>query len=96
VCTNQLKRQDQELKRIREEREGVLQKEKDVNNLLRDEQRKTIEALSQIKEQSVMGRLKETESMQVIADLKQKIAELELKVCVRCARVTIKVTVAEG
>uniref|UniRef100_A0A914WJC5 Rab-GAP TBC domain-containing protein n=2 Tax=Plectus sambesii TaxID=2011161 RepID=A0A914WJC5_9BILA len=79
VCTNQLKRQDQELKRMREEREGVLQKEKDVNNLLRDEQRKTIEALSQIKEQSVMARLKETEAMQTIADLKQKIAELELK-----------------
>lgn len=65
---------------MRDEREGVLQKEKDVNNLLRDEQRKTIEALSQLKEQSVMARLKESEAMQTIADLKQKIAELELKV----------------
>lgn len=65
---------------MREECEGIIQKEKDANSSLRDEQRKTMEALSQMKEQSVMARLKETEAMQTIADLKQKIAELELKV----------------
>uniref|UniRef100_A0A915AZB0 Rab-GAP TBC domain-containing protein n=1 Tax=Parascaris univalens TaxID=6257 RepID=A0A915AZB0_PARUN len=79
VCTNQLKRQDEELKRLREERDTSLQKEKEIKEQMRDERRKAIEAESELKEQSVMQRLKYSEAMQHIADLKQAIAHLELK-----------------
>lgn len=50
---------------------------------MRDERRKAIEAESELKEQSVMQRLKYSEAMQHIADLKQAIAHLELKVQVQ-------------
>ncbi|VDM43837.1 unnamed protein product [Toxocara canis] len=79
VCTNQLKRQDEELKRLRDERDAILQKEKEMSEQMRDERRKAIEAESELKEQSVMQRLKYSEAMQHIADLKQAIAQLELK-----------------
>lgn len=49
---------------------------------LKDERRRVIEAESELKEKSVMQRLKFSEAMQHIADLKQTIAQLELKVIV--------------
>ncbi|VDD90561.1 unnamed protein product [Enterobius vermicularis] len=79
VCTNQLKRQDEELKRMREERDSVMQKEKEMVEVVKEERRKAMEAESELKEQSVMQRLKYSEAMQHIADLKQTIAQLELK-----------------
>ncbi len=80
VCTNQLKRQDDELKRVREEKEGVTQTQREVSDLLRMEQRKLMEAQSEMKETSVMQRLKYTEALQTIADLKQQLLSLESKV----------------
>lgn len=79
VCTNQLKRQDDELKRIKEEKETIKEAEREVSNLLKDEQRKFIESQSEMKEQNVMQRLQYTEAIQIIADLKQFIAQLESK-----------------
>ena len=48
--------------------------------VVKEERRKAMEAESELKEQSVMQRLKYSEAMQHIADLKQTIAQLELKV----------------
>lgn len=48
--------------------------------MLKDEQRKFIESQSEMKEQNVMQRLQYTEAIQIIADLKQFIAQLESKV----------------
>ncbi|VDN58395.1 unnamed protein product [Dracunculus medinensis] len=79
VITNQLKRQDQEIKQLKEEKEQILQKEKELMDSLKDERRRVIEAESELKEKSVMQRLKFSEAMQHIADLKQTIAQLELK-----------------
>uniref|UniRef100_A0A158R433 Ecotropic viral integration site 5 protein homolog n=1 Tax=Syphacia muris TaxID=451379 RepID=A0A158R433_9BILA len=79
VCTNQLKRQDEELKKMRDERDSVVQKEKEMVEVVKEERRKAMEAESELKEQSVMQRLKYTEAMQHIADLKQTIAQLELR-----------------
>lgn len=49
-------------------------------NQLKEEQRKLLEVQSDLKEKNVMQRLKYTEAMQNIADLKQYIAQLESKV----------------
>ncbi|MFH4974768.1 hypothetical protein AB6A40_001477 [Gnathostoma spinigerum] len=79
VCTNQLKRQDEELKRIRNEQDASLEKEKALNHIIQEERRKAIEAESELKEQSVMQRIKHSEAMQSIAELKQILVQLELK-----------------
>lgn len=47
---------------------------------IKEERRKAVEVESELKEQSVMERLKYSEAMQHIADLKQAITHLELKV----------------
>ncbi|CAG9530581.1 unnamed protein product, partial [Cercopithifilaria johnstoni] len=79
VCTNQLKRQDEEMKRLREEKDDILQREKDLSDQIKEERRKAIEVESELKERSVIERLKYSEAMQHIADLKQAITHLELK-----------------
>ncbi|VDM91368.1 unnamed protein product [Litomosoides sigmodontis] len=80
VCTNQLKRQDEEMKRLREEKTNILQRQKELLDQIKEERRKAVEMESELKEQSVMERLKYSEAMQHIADLKQAITHLELKV----------------
>uniref|UniRef100_A0A915PRS1 CUE domain-containing protein n=1 Tax=Setaria digitata TaxID=48799 RepID=A0A915PRS1_9BILA len=79
VCTNQLKRQDEEMKRLREEKGNILQRQKELSDQIKEERRKAVEVESELKERSVMERLKYSEAMQHIADLKQTITHLELK-----------------
>lgn len=79
VCSNQLKRQDDELKRVMEERDKLSNEEKETTNLLKAEQRKLMLIESEMKEKNVMQRLKYTEALQNISDLKQHIAQLETK-----------------
>uniref|UniRef100_A0A0R3RW92 Ecotropic viral integration site 5 protein homolog n=1 Tax=Elaeophora elaphi TaxID=1147741 RepID=A0A0R3RW92_9BILA len=79
VCTNQLKRQDEEMKRLREEKSDILQRQKELTDQIKEERRKAVEIESELKERSVMERLKYSEAMQHIADLKQAITHLELK-----------------
>uniref|UniRef100_A0A7E4VME3 GRIP domain-containing protein n=1 Tax=Panagrellus redivivus TaxID=6233 RepID=A0A7E4VME3_PANRE len=90
VCTNQLKRQDDELKRVREEKEAAVVNEQKAATLLKEEQRKLEEAQSDMKEASVMQRLKYTEAMQTIADLKQNIAQLESKIAEKAAHAQLR------
>ena len=80
VCTNQLKRQDEELKRIRDEKELATVNEQKAATLLKEEQRKLLEIQGEMKEASVMQRLKYTDALQQIADLKENISQLEAKV----------------
>ncbi|VIO88462.1 cAMP-dependent protein kinase catalytic subunit, putative [Brugia malayi] len=79
VCTNQLKRQDEEMKRLRDEKGDILQRQKELSDQIKEERRKAVEVESELKERSVMERLKYSEAMQHIADLKQAITHLELK-----------------
>uniref|UniRef100_A0A915DMZ5 Uncharacterized protein n=1 Tax=Ditylenchus dipsaci TaxID=166011 RepID=A0A915DMZ5_9BILA len=90
VCTNQLRRQDEELKRIKEEKDAIQQAEKEVSKLLKDEQRKLMEAQSEMKEKNVMQRLKYTEALQNIADLKQHIAQHESKNAEKLAQAQLR------
>ncbi|KRZ52927.1 Ecotropic viral integration site 5 -like protein [Trichinella nativa] len=77
VCTNQIRRQDEEFKRLTLEHEQCSFKERDHQQNLLEERRRTSDLESQLKELTVMSRLKETELMQANAELKAKICELE-------------------
>uniref|UniRef100_A0AC34R203 Uncharacterized protein n=1 Tax=Panagrolaimus sp. JU765 TaxID=591449 RepID=A0AC34R203_9BILA len=90
VCTNQLKRQDEEIKRIREEKDLAIEKENKATNLLKEEQRKLLEIQGEMKESSVMQRLKITEHIQQIAELKQTIAQLESKIAEKNAQAQLR------
>lgn len=77
VCTNQLKRQDEELKKLLTECESSKKIEKESAEQLKEEQRKSVELQSELKEKAVIQRLKYTEALNSIAELKQQIAHYE-------------------
>uniref|UniRef100_A0A0N5BNS3 Rab-GAP TBC domain-containing protein n=1 Tax=Strongyloides papillosus TaxID=174720 RepID=A0A0N5BNS3_STREA len=77
VCTNQLKRQDEELKKLIAECESRKKTEKESAEQLKEEQRKGIELQSELKEKAVLQRLKYNEALNSIAELKQQIAHYE-------------------
>ncbi|CAD5228438.1 unnamed protein product [Bursaphelenchus okinawaensis] len=79
VCSNQLKRQDEELKRVTEERDMLNKTEQEMSGKVKDLEHKLLAAESEMKEKNVMQRLKYTEALQNISDLKQHIAQLESK-----------------
>lgn len=58
----------------------IVQRQKELSDQIKEERRKAVEVESELKERSVMERLKYSEAMQHIADLKQTITHLELKV----------------
>uniref|UniRef100_A0A914GW09 Rab-GAP TBC domain-containing protein n=1 Tax=Globodera rostochiensis TaxID=31243 RepID=A0A914GW09_GLORO len=90
VCTNQLKRQDEEIRRLREERDTFVQMERELREELRDNERKLVVSQSEMKEKNVMQRLKYTEALQAVAELKQQIAQLESKNAEKAARAQIR------
>ncbi|PAV83562.1 hypothetical protein WR25_10845 [Diploscapter pachys] len=79
VCTNQLKRQDDEMKRLREEMENLQKTRKELENELKEQKIKFVQREGELKEECINERLKYSEAMQSIQDLKQSIAQLELK-----------------
>ncbi|KAK0402204.1 hypothetical protein QR680_016201 [Steinernema hermaphroditum] len=79
VCTNQLKRQDDEVKKLREQFEQGQASEKVLSEQLKEEKRKLLEMQSEQKEKSMMQRLKYSEAMQTVAELRQQISQVELK-----------------
>ena len=64
--------------------------EQESTNRLKEQERKLIELQSEMKEKNVMQRLKYTEALQNIADLKQHIAQLESKECEKIARAQLR------
>uniref|UniRef100_A0A183BKM7 Rab-GAP TBC domain-containing protein n=1 Tax=Globodera pallida TaxID=36090 RepID=A0A183BKM7_GLOPA len=90
VCTNQLKRQDEEIRRLREERDTFVQMERELREELRGNERKLVVSQSEMKEKNVMQRLKYTEALQAVAELKQQIAQLESKNAEKAARAQIR------
>lgn len=86
VCTNQIRRQDDEYKKLQGELDVALGRERDVINQLNDIQHKLQDKESQLKEHLVMSKLKETELLTSIAELRNKIAECERKSCEKWTR----------
>lgn len=58
----------------------LIQIEHELREELRDSERKLIVLQSESKEKNVMQRLKYTEALQTVAELKEQLAQLESKV----------------
>ncbi|GMR32167.1 hypothetical protein PMAYCL1PPCAC_02362 [Pristionchus mayeri] len=79
VCSNQLKRQDEELKRIREEKEVMTKSARETEESFSRERSKFVQRESELTEQNMMQRIKYSEAVQSIQDLRQQMNNLELK-----------------
>lgn len=80
VATNQLRRQDEGGKVLKDELEAALAREKDLTAKLREQQHKYSDLESKMKDEAMMARIRDAEHAQQVAELTQKISLLELKV----------------
>ncbi|CAL8111503.1 unnamed protein product [Orchesella dallaii] len=79
VTTNQLKRQEDESRRLKEELESSFAQNKDYQSKLKEERRRYSDLESKLKEDSVHARIKDAEKSQRMFDLSQVISSLQLK-----------------
>ncbi|XP_063703670.1 ecotropic viral integration site 5 ortholog isoform X3 [Culicoides brevitarsis] len=79
VSTNQLRRQDEEHKRVKEELEEAIQRERDLANKAREQQHRYSDLESRMKDELMNAKIKFTEQSQHVAELKQEISRLETK-----------------
>lgn len=80
VSTNQLRRQDDNGKVLREELETALAREKELETKLREQHDRYTDLESKMKDDTMMARIRDAEHAQQVAVLSQKISVLELKV----------------
>lgn len=78
VSLNQIRRQAEEINKIRDLEKSFTEKERQWTNKLIDEQRKFMDLDSRLKEQQMMNRIKDLEQTQLIAELKQKVSSYEV------------------
>ncbi|XP_037938194.1 ecotropic viral integration site 5 ortholog isoform X2 [Teleopsis dalmanni] len=79
VSTNQLRRQDEENKKLREELELAVNREKEMSNKAREQQHRYSDLESRMKDELMNVKIKFTEQSQTVAELKQEISRLETK-----------------
>lgn len=79
ICTNQIRRMDEENKTLKSQVELHEAQEKDLQNQIKDLSRKLDNLEAQRKEESMMMRIKDAEQAQSLAELNRKIAELEIQ-----------------
>ncbi|CAB3384385.1 Hypothetical predicted protein [Cloeon dipterum] len=79
VSTNQLRRQDEENKRLRESLEQAAQLEREHHARMREQLHRYADLESQMKEQQMLARIREAENTQSVAELTQKISRLQMK-----------------
>lgn len=79
VSTNQLRRQDEENKKIKEELDMALMREKEMSNKAREQQHRYSDLESRMKDELMNVKIKFTEQSQTVAELKQEISRLETK-----------------
>ena len=80
VATNQLRRQDEGFKVLKEDLETYLKREKDLMSKLREQQHKYTDLESKMKDETLMAKIRDAEHAQHVAELTQKMSVLELKV----------------
>lgn len=80
VATNQLRRQDEQGKVLKDELEAALAREKEFATKLREQQHKYSDLESKMKDETMMARIRDAEHAQQVAELTQKISRLELQV----------------
>ncbi|XP_035891432.1 ecotropic viral integration site 5 ortholog isoform X5 [Anopheles stephensi] len=79
VSTNQLRRQDEESKKVKEELEEALIRERELANKAREQQHRYSDLESRMKDELMNVKIKFTEQSQTVAELKQEISRLETK-----------------
>lgn len=82
VSTNQLRRQDEEQKKVRNDLDEALTRERDLSNKAREQQHRYSDLESRMKDELMNVKIKFTEQSQTVAELKQEISRLETKVCI--------------
>ncbi|XP_076048504.1 ecotropic viral integration site 5 isoform X3 [Oratosquilla oratoria] len=79
VSTNQMRRQEEENKRLQESLDAAEAQIKTLQSQLNEHKRKYTDLESQMKEEKMMARIREAEKSQSLAELTQKISSLEYK-----------------
>jgi len=79
VWNNQVRRQGEEGKRLQEQLDTANKKVDELNTQLRDSQRRFVNLEGQLKEDIMMARIRDAENTQCVAELTQKISNLEYK-----------------
>ncbi|KAL5274814.1 EVI5L family protein [Megaselia abdita] len=79
VSTNQLRRQDEESKKLKDELDISLNRAKDSANKSREQQHRYSDLESRMKDELMNAKIKFTEQSQTIAELRQEISRLETK-----------------
>uniref|UniRef100_A0AC35TJM7 Rab-GAP TBC domain-containing protein n=1 Tax=Rhabditophanes sp. KR3021 TaxID=114890 RepID=A0AC35TJM7_9BILA len=79
VCTNQLKRQSEELKLKIADCERLKMQEEEALEQLKEEQRKSLDIQADLKEKAMTQRMKYSEAMNSMAELKQQLAQHDSK-----------------
>ena len=80
VSLNQIRRQNEDMNKVRELQESLNEKQRETYKALQEEKRKYIDLDSRYKEMQMMQRIKDLEQTQAIAELKQKLSSFEIKV----------------
>ncbi|XP_066260329.1 ecotropic viral integration site 5 ortholog isoform X5 [Euwallacea similis] len=79
VGTNQLRRQDEEIKKQREALEAAELRDREAASRLLEEQRRYSDLESKMQDELMKARISDAEKTQAVAELTQKISQLELK-----------------
>ncbi|XP_065213139.1 ecotropic viral integration site 5 ortholog isoform X2 [Planococcus citri] len=79
VSGNQLKRQDEDKKDLREQLDQAEQREREMAAKFREQQYKYADLESKMKDELMMARIRDAEHAQMVAELTQKVSILELK-----------------
>ncbi|KAK3087065.1 hypothetical protein FSP39_001168 [Pinctada imbricata] len=79
ICTNQIRRMDEENKSFKSQLEERDKTENDLRGQIKELGRKLDDMETQRKSDSMLIRIKDAENAQTIAELKQRIAELEIQ-----------------
>ncbi|XP_058803677.1 ecotropic viral integration site 5 ortholog isoform X3 [Phymastichus coffea] len=79
VSTNQLRRQDDNGKVLKDELEIAITKEKELETKLREAHDRYTDLESKMKDDTMMAKIRDAEHAQQVAELTQKISVLELK-----------------
>ncbi|XP_023932514.1 EVI5-like protein isoform X2 [Lingula anatina] len=79
ICSHQIRRMDEENKKLKDKIEAMGEKEKELRNEILALERKSADSESRVREESMMTRIKNAEHSTTIAEMRQKIAELEIQ-----------------
>jgi len=79
VVSNQLKRQDDEMKSLTEKVDAAERHDREHQSKVKEHERRYADLEAKMREESMLARIHEAENSQYVAELTQKISQLEMK-----------------